>query len=363
LRFERISGLGEEQIDELERRVAHLLERPWQKKAGRPRGLTLREALVVTCGYLRQNITEEVWADIFGVSQATVSRCITLLTPLVEQATARERPSRTAAMRAVRGAIALVDGTLWPCWSWTGKKKLWAGKYKTTGHGSLIITNLQGRVVYISDPVTGNQHDMRKLKGAAAEKILKKARGVFGDKGFIGTSYITTPIRKPKSRKLLDWEKDWNRQVSSFRAPVERAIANLTAWRALFTDYRRPLGTFETSSVRRIPAQLDAYGLGEFGRPEGEQLEEPVFAHCRDSLPQLLKDCLATRGVAGHAAQYSEVGEKGAHRALAYREPVQFGKVLVVGHEVLREHWFGHVRITFRLAYCNPAAAPATRPE
>ena len=247
MRFERISGLGEEQIDELERRVAHLLERPWQKKAGRPRGLTLREALVVTCGYLRQNIIEEVWAGIFDVSQATVSRCITLLTPLVEQATARERPSRTAAMRAVRGTIALVDGTLWPCWSWTGKKKLWAGKYKTTGYGSLIITSLRGRVVYISDPVTGNQHDMRKLKGAAAGNILKKARGVFGDKGFIGTSYITTPIRKPKSRKLLDWEKEWNRQVSSFRAPVERAIADLKAWRALFTDHRRPLDTFETS--------------------------------------------------------------------------------------------------------------------
>jgi DDE superfamily endonuclease len=126
-------------------------------------------------------------------------------------------------------------------------KKLWAGKYKTTGHGSLIITNLQGRVIYISDPVTGNQHDMRKLKGEAAEKILKKAGGVFGDKGFIGTSYIKTPIRKPKFRKLLDWEKGWNRQVSSYRAPVERAIADLKVWRVLFTDYRRPLDTFEAS--------------------------------------------------------------------------------------------------------------------
>ena len=242
-----MSGLSEEQIDELERRVALLLRNPWDKAAGRPRGLTFREALIVTCGYLRQNIIEEVWADIFGVSQSTISRCITLLTPLVKRATDRGRPTKTAAKRALKGAIALVDGTLWPCWSWRGKKKLWSGKHKTTGHGSLVITNLQGRVVYISDPVTGNQHDMRKLKESAAEKILKKASGVFGDKGFIGTSYITTPIRKPKSRKLLDWEKEWNRQVSSLRAPVERAIADLKTWRALFTDYRRPLDTFETS--------------------------------------------------------------------------------------------------------------------
>ena len=33
---------------------------------------------------------------------------------------------------------------------------------------------------------------MAKLKGSAVEKILKEAGGVFGDKGFIGTDYITT---------------------------------------------------------------------------------------------------------------------------------------------------------------------------
>jgi Helix-turn-helix of DDE superfamily endonuclease len=85
LRVERMSGLSAEQIDELERRVSRLLENPWDKATGRPRGLTLREALIVTCGYLRHNIVEEVWADVFGVAQSTISRCITLLTPLVKR--------------------------------------------------------------------------------------------------------------------------------------------------------------------------------------------------------------------------------------------------------------------------------------
>jgi hypothetical protein len=35
--------------------------------------------------------------------------------------------------------------------------------------------------------------------------------------------------------------------VSSFRAPVERAMATLKAWRVLFTDYRRLLKTFKSS--------------------------------------------------------------------------------------------------------------------
>ena len=242
-----MSGLDEEQLSELEDLVAEQLEEPWDKGEGRPRGLTLWEALVVTCGYLRQNIIEDVWADIFGVAQSTVSRYITLLTPLVEKATEEDRPAAEDAAEATRNAIALVDGTLWPCWSWDGERELWSGKYKTTGHGSLIVANLQGRITFVSEPVTGNRHDMAKLEGSDVEKILKKAGGVFGDKGFIGTDYITTPIRKPQCRKLLQWEHEWNNQVSSYRAPVERAVATLKAWRILFTDYRRPLKTFKSS--------------------------------------------------------------------------------------------------------------------
>jgi len=242
-----MSGLDEKQLDELERRVSELLQHPWKKPLGRPRGLSLREALVVTCGYLRHNIVEVVWADMFEVDQATISRCITVLTPLIEMATRHERPTQGEAAEATKGAIALVDGTLWPCWSWGGKRELWAGKYKTTGHGSLIVTNIQGCITFVSEPVTGNRHDMAKLKESVVEKILRAAEGVFGDKGFIGTDYITTPIRKPACRKLLEWETEWNCQVSSFRAPVERAVATLKTWRVLFTDYRRPLGSFLSS--------------------------------------------------------------------------------------------------------------------
>ena len=112
LRFDRISGLDTEQLDELERRVSDLLEKPWDKSTGRPKELALREALIVTSGYLRQNIIEEVWAEIFGVDQSTISRYITFLTPLIERATAEFRPSAEEAAEATRGAIALVDGTL-----------------------------------------------------------------------------------------------------------------------------------------------------------------------------------------------------------------------------------------------------------
>ncbi len=207
----------------------------------------MREALIVTSGYMRNNIIEEVWAEIFGVNQSTISRNITFLTPLIEQETEEFRPSADEAAEAVERRIALVDDTLWPCWSWAGERELWSGKYKTTGHGSLIVTNRSGDIVFVSEPLPGNRHDMAKLKESARESILHGAGGVIGDKGFIGTDYITTPVRKPENRDLYIREHDYNNQVSSLRAPVERAIADLKTWRILFTDYRRPPGAFLSS--------------------------------------------------------------------------------------------------------------------
>jgi len=93
--------------------VSELLEKPWDQGNGRPKELTLREALVVTCGYMRQNIIEEVWAEIFDVDQSTISRYITFLTPLIDRATAEFRPSAEEAAQATRDAITLLDSTLW----------------------------------------------------------------------------------------------------------------------------------------------------------------------------------------------------------------------------------------------------------
>jgi hypothetical protein len=243
-----MSGLSGLQLDELCERVQVLLEKPWDAPMGRPRELTLREGVVMACGYMKNNMTEEMLGVVFGVDQSTVSRYICELTPLIEQATASERPTEEQAIAQAQGRVLLVDGTLLPCWSWRGHRELWSGKHATTGDGVLVVTNLRGDVIYVSDPAAGKDHDMRKLADSPEiGRILAASAGTFGDKGFIGADGIITPIRKPPNRKLSNTENEYNSQVSSLRAAVERAIAHIKAWRILHTDYRRPLGTFITS--------------------------------------------------------------------------------------------------------------------
>jgi hypothetical protein len=87
-----MSGLTEAQLDDLVDRAGDFMEEQWDKGVGRPKELDLRDALIVTCGYMRNNIGQEIWAEIFGVSQSSISRYIGMLTPAVEDATEEFRP-------------------------------------------------------------------------------------------------------------------------------------------------------------------------------------------------------------------------------------------------------------------------------
>jgi transposase len=242
-----MSGLDSEQLDELVWRIEDQLEEPWHKGTGRPKDLSLREAVVVACGYMRQNITQEVWAEIFDTSQPVISGIITKFTPLIEASTEEDRPTVDEAKEAaIREQTVLVDGFLAPTWSWRDMPELWSGKHKTTGFNGQAIANLRGDLLFVSDPVTGHNHDMTALAETKAADILAAAYSGIGDKGYQGSDFIT-PFKKPQGGELLDWQKEFNAQVNKLRAAVERAIAHLKSWRILHTDYRRPPRTYVTS--------------------------------------------------------------------------------------------------------------------
>ena len=164
LRYDRMSGLDSEQLDELVQRIEEQLEEPWHKGTGRPKDLSLREAVIVASGYTRQNIIQHVWAEIFDTSQSVISQVVTKFTPLIEAATEPDRPTAEQAREAVaREQTVLVDGFLAPTWSWRDTPRLWSGKHKTTGFNGQAIASLRGDLLFVSEPVTGHNHDMTAL--------------------------------------------------------------------------------------------------------------------------------------------------------------------------------------------------------
>jgi hypothetical protein len=233
LQYDRMSGLDSEQLDELVLRVEEQLDELWDKGIGRPKSLTFREAITITCGYIRQNIIQEVWAEIFDTSQPVISGIITKFTPFIEASTEEDRPTAEEAQEAAaREQTVLVDGFLAPTWSWRDSPELWSGKHKTTGFNGQAVSNLRGDLLFVSEPVTGNNHDMTALADTGTADIMAAAFSGIGDKGYQGSGFIT-PFKKPQGGKLLDWQKEFNAEVNRLRAPVERAIAHLKSWRVL----------------------------------------------------------------------------------------------------------------------------------
>jgi hypothetical protein len=212
------------------------------EKRSWPPILGLYKSVVIALTYMRRNRIQAELAETFGVSQPTVSRAVSAITPLLGKALADYVP---AAGELDEKTQYIVDGSLLPCWSWASRPELYSGKHKTTGLNVQVACTLDGDLEWISDPVDGSRHDTHCLRESGVLLTLDPANWI-GDKGYIGNGMIT-PIRKPAHRKLLGWEKEFNKQVNKIRYVIERAIANFKSWRIMHTDYRRPLTTFPTT--------------------------------------------------------------------------------------------------------------------
>ena len=59
---------------------------------------------------------------------------------------------------------------------------------------------------------------------------------------------MLTAFRKPEGGQLLDWQKEFNKQINKIRYVTAQVIANFKTWRIMHTDYRRPQATFPKPS-------------------------------------------------------------------------------------------------------------------
>jgi DDE superfamily endonuclease/Helix-turn-helix of DDE superfamily endonuclease len=248
------TGLTKRRIADLCARIEARKLQPGMRRW--PPILGLRDSLTVTLKYLRRNRVQEEIAEDYGVSQPTISRAISAITPLLVQALLEYVPT---ADDLDENAQYFVDGTLLPCWSWAGHPELYSGKHKTTGMNVQVACTIYGRLAWISDPVPGRRHDNHCL-GQSEVLEPMDPRNWIADKGYVGNGMIT-PFKKPAGGELLDWQKEYNRQVNKIRYVIEQVIANFKTWRIMHTDYRRPIETFPTTISAVIG--LHFYGMAE----------------------------------------------------------------------------------------------------
>ena len=219
---------------------------------GYPPSLGLRNALKAVLIYMRHNIPQAVIGEQLGVSQPAISRTIGAMTDAIVRAlkdlllTAEEVPE---------GCDYVVDGTLFPCWSWRNHRELWSGKHGTTGMNVQILVLPSGRLVWASDPYPGSMHDVAALDASGLLEGIDPS-GWIADKGYIGRGMIT-PHKKPPNGELSEAAEEANKSINRIRR-AERADhrPHQVLEKILHTDYRRPLHTFEQTITAALSLHI-----------------------------------------------------------------------------------------------------------
>ena len=249
MRFENMCGLSRSQLEGLVAGVAReLAAREVDPRTLVSVGLYRSVAMVVAL--MRQNLTQHTAADIFGVSQATVSRRWNLLRDPIGDAVAGHVPD----LGAYRSTV-LVDGTLVPTWDWAHRDDLYSGKRHDHGFNLQIATSLDGDLLAVGVPGPGARHDAHAYIASGLAHTLDGAH-VAADLGYVGLNLLT-PNRRAAGHDLNDHDRSFNTQLSAIRAAVEHGISWLKNWKMLSHRYRGPIDKIE--SVIRTITNLHYY--------------------------------------------------------------------------------------------------------
>jgi hypothetical protein len=245
-RCESMTGLPSDRLADLTSRVREIVGDEWEKPpVGRPHVLPLPTAVVAVLFGLRHNLPDEVVAEVFGCSQATITRYHQILQPILRWVT---RPEVAQRLEQTRREGVLVDGFVAPVGERDAYHGLFSGKKHLCGQNVQVVANLDGLVADVGDPVNGARHDAAAffISGIAdrwADHYAVGGPGMIGDGGYQGTGPIT-PHKKPPGGELTDKQKRYNYSLNRLRAAVERAISHLKNWKILKTGYHRIMTDF-----------------------------------------------------------------------------------------------------------------------
>ncbi|MDA1361890.1 transposase [Glycomyces luteolus] len=165
-RYEQRTGLDTEQLLLLERAVEARIG-SWQPDTGRRKALDLFDAIVACLIYLRHNTIQAALGEQSQVSQATVSRYVEKLEPVVS--TCLDQLALDLREQAARSDL-VVDGFLIPTRDLTAPAGLFSGKRHRPGLNTQIITDLRGRVIDGGRIVVGSVHDAKAFKESGLAK-------------------------------------------------------------------------------------------------------------------------------------------------------------------------------------------------
>jgi hypothetical protein len=146
------------------------------------------------------------------------------------------------------------------------QRKTWSGKKKQNSLNAMIITKLNGEIIYYS-PLRIGAHDQSHWNELnLRQAFVGKQFGIMGDGGFTFNRELDVerikgfkPYKTPKNGTLNDDQKIWNRKISEVRVVVENAIRAVKSYKILagvFRHWRYGKGQINGDNILTICVTL-----------------------------------------------------------------------------------------------------------
>ena len=132
----------------------------WNLHAGRPKSLSLQEAVRMTLMRLRRNVTFAELGEDFALAASTAWGYFQEIATMLGELLAVDVDDLA---ESVKGKVCLVDGTLVTVFNWRHRNDLFSGKHRQYGMNVQVVADLHGRVLGVSRGFPGSWHDMHSL--------------------------------------------------------------------------------------------------------------------------------------------------------------------------------------------------------
>lgn len=233
-----------------------------------------RDKLLFILVYFRLYPTQEVQGFLFGIGQPQAHEWVHKLTPILNQALGYEQqlPDRSPwrweqLLKEYPALELIIDGTERQITRPKDKderQQYYSGKKKSFTVKNLVISQRQGKVLYLSDTFEGKKHD----KAICDEEDYRFPEGtqLWKDTGFQGyePAGVKThqPKKKPRNGKLSEAEKQRNQEISRQRVEIEHHIGGIKRCNIVAHPLRTRTDHF-TDTVMEIACGLHNFRLSQ----------------------------------------------------------------------------------------------------
>lgn len=208
----------------------------------------IEDKLVFILTYLRKATTQDIFGEVFKMSQPIANKWIHILHPCLNQALTvlGEKPVRSAEdlhLAPEKGQLFFQDGTERPIQRPKDpeiRDTFYSGKKKRHCIKNNVLVDRQAKIILLTPTCEGKKHDKKIADETGL--VLPEGSSLAQDTGFQGYALANVtmiqPMKKPRGKGLTPEQKESNRRISSLRIRVEHAIGGVKRYRIVKDQLR-----------------------------------------------------------------------------------------------------------------------------